>query len=252
MNVNFKEVVLNNYGGIKLRADIEEKENDIIAAILYNDHGDDFLYVITKEQAFEYGWWLNRNPYPDYDEVNDSYWTKDWLRYPVLDGEYDKNHRVSNDICWDLDWYIFDDRPFSGRGYGGRLGIGGQFGFDKYYASIKKHYESNTIYHHKDYKDTYHLLKYLETYDLVNEENLKKLGDLKVFYRIDAIDGSSAKQNRILGNDIYGDSIKWIYYKGKTITKKFNKYGIKVKSTPYDEWGVGGFRLNTNQFLKGV
>ena len=43
MSINFKEITIYNWDGIKLKADVDEAPEDIIAAVLYSDHGDDFL-----------------------------------------------------------------------------------------------------------------------------------------------------------------------------------------------------------------
>lgn len=86
--MDFKEIVLNSYGGIRVKADIDEKPEDIIAAIFYHDHGDDYILIKTKEHNVKYGWFCNLRWAPDYDrlDVSDRY----FIRRPKLNGIYDR------------------------------------------------------------------------------------------------------------------------------------------------------------------
>ena len=61
-----------------VQANVEENINDIDLAVCYADHGDEFLYICTKDgEAFTYGWFINR-PFCILDEADD--WV---LRRPI-------------------------------------------------------------------------------------------------------------------------------------------------------------------------
>jgi hypothetical protein len=253
-NFNLKEVTLHNWDGINLEAGIEEKEEDITAIIKYWDHGDAFAVVVTKTEVYEYGWWLNRPGYYDYDElVEDGRLTDSrFIRLPMLRGEYDTHSNTSNEIYFAekylkpkkrFDFFsnefveISKSQPTNNQ----------QVDFDYFLERIKSLYETGVIYH-RDESNIKDIKQFLIHNNLNTEENLKKLDDLRIWYRIDAVDGIAGKQKLNFDDAIYGDSIEWIYYNKKLITKKFNKHGIKVKSNGYDEWGTDTFRLNLKQF----
>ena len=102
MKKDLSNVILNNWGGISVKADIDEKMEDIVLAIKYEDHGDDFLLIKTKDGTYEYGWWLNRERdfYPKYDELYDGIydWTKLFIRRPYLFYRFDYECKLSNEI----------------------------------------------------------------------------------------------------------------------------------------------------------
>ena len=78
--------------------------------------------------------------------------------------------------------------------------------------------------------------KYLKANDILTEENLQKIEDLKTYLRMDAIAGNAGKQEN--PNWVSGDDLHWIYYNGEKVTKQYHKHRIKVKGTwDKDEWG---------------
>lgn len=56
MDINFKKITLYNWDGIKLKADVGEAPEDIIAAVLYSDNKsdnkDDFLVIKTADKIY--------------------------------------------------------------------------------------------------------------------------------------------------------------------------------------------------------
>lgn len=45
----------------EIQANVEENVENIDLAVCYEDHGDEFLYIHTKNgEAFTYGWFINR------------------------------------------------------------------------------------------------------------------------------------------------------------------------------------------------
>ena len=245
--MDFKEIILNNYGGIRVKADIDEKPEDIIAAIFYNDHGDDYLLIKTKEYAVKYGWFCNRPLAPDYDQLDvfDGY----FIKRPKLNGIYDRYCHPSNQLISRLEEHIKD-----------RIGIGtmtqkcyskslAQLYFDSYINYAKTTFEAGAIYHLSEYPYIETIERYLKENDIYTEDNLKKVTDCKKYFRIDAVDGSAGK---ILSNyAILGDNIYWIYYKNQFINKKYKKHGITVKSCEeHTEWGdFDQFTIALEQFV---
>ena len=255
MSINFKEVILNNYGGFKLKANIDENPENIIAAVLYDDHGDDFLVIKTDDAVYEYGLFVTRNGF-DARALNDeNHHERKWLerffdKFPKLTGPLDYRcektntifRLIENEMCI-TGWFQHDTiKKCSSKYYA-------QMCFDDVYLGIKEIYKTNIIYHCDSHYYIDRIIEFMKENELETEDNLQKIEDLKTFLRIDCIDGDAGKVNRDLDYEVFGDDIKWIWYRNELITKKFNKHKIKVKSTYDNEWGVDGFRLNMKQFF---
>ena len=255
MNINFKEVILNNYGGFKLKANIDENPEDIIAAVLYDDHGDDFLVVKTNDAVYEYGLFVTRNGF-DARALNDeSHHERKRLesffdKLPKLTGPLDYRSEkentiyrlIKNKMC-NTGWFQLDTiRKCDTK-------RDAQMCFIIVYSGIKEIYETNFIYHCESHHYLDRIVEFMKENEIETEDNLQKIEDLKMFLRINCIDGDAGKVKRDSDHVIYGDDIKWIWYRNELITKKFNKHKIKVKSTYDNEWGVDGFRLNMKQFF---
>lgn len=253
MNIDFKEITLSNYDGIKLKADIDENPDDIIAAVLYSDHGDSFLAVKTKEGIFEYGWWLDRPGY-SYDLLDKNTWRNrdEFIKLPKLYGKLDKGSYVSNEIYSLLRRWLYTDGKESSYGFGNFLKENlspdtAQMYFNFVYDDLEECYNKNVVY--RERADRLSQIKcFLSHNDILTEENLKKLEDIKTFLRIGAIDGAAGKQKG--DQSIGGDNLDWIWYGGKQVTKKYHKHGIKVKGyTEYDEFGdYHRFYIDMDQF----
>lgn len=94
------EIILGNWGGIRLNAKIDEDLKDVKLMIKYSDHGDDFLIVKIKNEVYEYGWWLNRKWEPEYDELINSQRDYGFVRKPELFCAFDKRCNLSNEILF--------------------------------------------------------------------------------------------------------------------------------------------------------
>ncbi len=244
--LNIEDLVLNDYSGIRVRADIEEAPEDIIAMVLYDDHGDDFLVVKTTNGTYEYGWFLSRPGYPNYNEL-DFEWNKSrFLRKPKLDGKYDYKFYVGNDLIWDTERVMYKAGCYS-RALEPETKEQAQFEFDRAISIAKATYDySGVIYHNNTlYQDAAWFIK---EYGIDTEENLEKLEQYKTYLRMGAIDGSAGKKDLSNRSCVVGDNIKWIFYRGEVISKSFNKHGIKVKGSMDREWGVRTFILDLDQF----
>ena len=258
MRMDFKEITLDNWDGIKLKADVDEEPEDIIAAVLYSDHGDDFLVVKTADKIYEYGWWLNR-PFHSYDILDENTWrSRDaFIKLPKLYGKFDKHSEISNKIYSLMKDSLYETTYFMGWRNDDRLKENlapsiAQLYFDRLYDGLKAYYDTNVVF--REWGDRIETItNYLIRNDIMIEENLKKLEDIKTFLRIGAIDGCAGKMDISERQDVDGDYLSWIWYKGKQITKKYHKHGIKVKGyTIYDEFGdYNRFRVDLDR-LNGV
>ena len=247
MNIDFKEITLTNWDGIKLKADVDENPDDIIAAVLYSDHGDSFLAIKTKEGIVEYGWWLNRLFY-GYDYLDENTWiNKDvFIKLPKLYGKLDKGSYVSNEIYSLLRNWLYKD-VFGDHLKDNLSPDTAQMYFNIVYDDLEEFYNKNVVYKAWDNR-LQEITRFLIINNILTEENLKKLEDIKTFLRIGAIDGTAGKQK---GNQsIGGDDLDWVWYRGKQVTKKYHKHGIKVKGyTEYDEFGdYHRFYIDMDQF----
>lgn len=258
MDINFKEITIYNWDGIKLKADADEAPEDIIAAVLYSDHGDDFLVVKTADKIYEYGWWLDRPCY-GYDLLDENTWRNrdEFIKLPKLYGKLDKHSDISNKIYSLMKDCLYETTYFMGWRSDDRLKENlapstAQWYFDRLYDGLKEYYDTNVVF--REWNDRIETItNYLMSNDIMTEENLKKLEDIKIFLRIGAIDGCAGKMDISGCQYVDGDCLSWIWYKGKQVTKKYHKHGIKVKGyTTYDEFGYyDRFRVDLDR-LNGV
>lgn len=242
MKNTLENLILGNWGGIRLNANIDEELEDIILAIQYNDHGDDFLLIRTKDNTYEYGWWLNRPGYPEYDEIyNGKYdWQRSFIKRPELFYKFDNRCEFSNENCFKFN-KLFEDSYNYIEGYRQHTVENAQRNFDKYIEYLTEYVEpAGIIYHHDDYREK--LERYLKKHDIFTEENIDKMNEVKWNNRINGADGIAGK-TLYEWDSLHGDGIEFIYYKGK----KLDLRKIKMKNS-YDSWGFETFRLSLKQF----
>lgn len=234
-----KEIILNNWGGIKVKAEIEERDEDIICIMKYSDHGDDFLVVKTKREVYRYGWFFNRERhYPDYDIVISSKDDFGFITKPILFYKLDKFCYVSNEIFRYFSRNIcdYDYKPvqYNSEKYA-------QYEFERFIKFMEEKHKMGVVYFNdSNYKAR--LVLYLQENNILTEENIKKLDEIKWSHRSeDQIDGLAGKQK--WSNRINGDDIEFIYHRGTKV--ELDKIKIKYDE---DEWGVDTFSLSLNQF----
>lgn len=74
-----------NYGAPSVKPCVEENEDDIFMAVRYEDHGDEFLYIETiNNEKYEYGWYINRYGYPEYEELINKSGYSPFIRNPKV------------------------------------------------------------------------------------------------------------------------------------------------------------------------
>lgn len=216
---NLNEIALGNYGGIVVKSSIDEKAEDVNLAILYQDHGDDFLVIRTGKKIYKYGWLVNRPFHPSYSDL-DKEWNKDkFVRNPRLFYKEDKGCCLSNEMFF---WFESQLEPEYGDG------------FFKHHRTRKESYKEvvwrledikGTMKTYADRGITYDasyekemLLRYLKANDAMTEETMDIVNSIKWDSRIDGFDGIAGKEET--DNLILGDSIKFIIHNGQEIDPK--------------------------------
>ena len=255
MSINFKEIVLNNYGGFKLKADVDENPEDIVVAVCYCDHGDDFLVIKTKDACYKYGLFVTRNGYDACCLNDENHYQRSWfLKVPKLTGPIDYRSETTNNI-----YFLIEKRTTDGGGFfrSNKTQVWSskslaQKEFDTLYDRLKEYYNTGIVYHCEGDSYLPRIMKYLQANDLLTEENLQKIEEIKTYLRINAIDGTAGKKD--LNGLVLGDDLRWIYYNGEKVTKKYHKHGIKVKRHYTDDefGGYDGFCLDMDQFKEKV
>lgn len=244
--------VLDNWGGTRVLANVEEDITEDNTIIEFVDHGDEFICVVTPEETYIYGWFLNRKWEPDPEDIDKANcewcWT-DYLRKPRLLGKLDTDCRRSNDIyktvfgesslrdpysCWKSKIYDRDQA---------------QRKFDYVYDRIKG------IYYRDDTVGLYHsgVCNDIKGYLIENgiyEDNLEKLNFLRVYCREGAIDAVAGKKI-LTGDSLICDAVKCITTYTNCITEEeFGEHGIELEVAFEDEWGVESLSLDLDQFRK--
>lgn len=245
------KTILHNWGGIIVEADIDT--SNAIAIVKYSDHGDDLVRVKTFNGIFEYGWFMNRECYPEYRQIeeNHDYYVGDdksmFVAPKLFKGE-DVKCEIKNYIFRETEDLVFEN-AFA---YKTRIDSNAQWRFNNYLECMKNVYEGKErrlwggfyegSYH---YDGTYDVKRYLEKNDIFTEENQKKLEELKKYWRIGEIDGTAGIVKS--WNVIVGDRIEWVWYRGKRVKIKSVK-----KKRIYEHIDALGdfkqFKMSLDQF----
>ena len=244
MNVNLNEIILGNYGGVRVDAKVDEKMEDVKLIIEYDDHGDEFLIVKTKDNnIYEYGWYLNRICTMDYDDVINSESDCGFIRKPKLFYKDDKHCEFSNKIYWEFDRRFENSFKYV-KGYKQHSMEDAQYRFDKFIEYMHREVEPvGIIYDLSRYGYEQDLKHYLDKHDILTEENIVKIENVKWSSKINGIDGFAGKKSLSIDDRIYGDDIQYIYYNGK-----FRDIEKVKKKHSYDDWGFKRFDLSLKQF----
>ena len=245
MNKLFENEILNNYGGFTVLADVEEAKDDVNLAIKYNDHGDDFIFVRTKDgKTFEYGLFVTRNGYPDYWQLDQSWCQNYFVRKPKMYLKWDERSGLANEMFIHIKRELFDrDRFFGGPGdtikkeysknYAQRV-------FEGLLEYVEKQKSKGIRFNVNSDKND--IMRYLEANDILTQENMELLKASKFDTRINGADGIAGK-SEVRNDYVSGDSIERIIINGKE--KDPSK--ISMKRT-WDYYGVDGFGLSLGQF----
>lgn len=232
-----QNLILGNYDKIKVRTEIEEKIEDIDLAIKYTDHGDEFLVIRSNGKYYEYGWWQHRPGHPDYKDLDKPYYANCYIRKPKLYFKEDHKYTLSNSLYWKMDTYIRD--RMTDRIMKKISTSSAQIDFEIYLECMEEAMNSGITYHKEKDKET--LIKYLEINEIKTRDNLDRLDKIKFTSRIDGADGIAGK--REIGDQIHGDKIDFIFYKGKPVHWRKTK-----RRYTHDEWGFSMFSMSLKQF----
>lgn len=236
------KTILRDWGGINVVADIDEKIEDIRVAVKYSDHGDDFLFIKTKDgKAYEYGWYIGRRDVfcPDYDRLIESPNNWGFIRKPKLSCAFDAKCSLSNEI------YFYVDRTFDNGHHFDIPRIDtpvyAQIKFDGYVRFMDEVYRRGITYHKEKDKDF--IERYLKDNNILTEENLNKLHSIRFSSGENGIDGSAGKRERYADKILEGDKIEFVWYNGEIL--KPNDKQVKYY---YDHEYFERFRLYINKF----
>lgn len=224
---------INAWGGIKLIPQIEEKAEDIWLLVTYEDHGDDFVVVGTKDgKCYEYGYWLNRRDF--YPELTE------WARKPMTYKKEDEYSVLSNRIYREFNYYFKERnggyRIYNDVDYAQRT-------FLHFLNFMKEEMEGDTIYvkHGRDYK--YELHRWLQANQMDNNYYLEALENTPFDTHVNGFDGVAGKRCICPDTVLYADHFDKIIVNGKKLDRR------KVSKPDHtDEWGETTYRMRLDRF----
>lgn len=235
------ETILRNWDGINVIANIDEKLEDIMVAVKYSDHGDDFLFVKTMDgKMYEYGWYIGRRDVlcPDYYELIESPNNWGFIRKPELFCAYDERCVLGNEIYWYVADRFYDRITMRTIKYDP---FTAQWKFDDFVRFMNKIYERRITYHKEDYEKI--IRDYLTVNEILTQENLEKLHSVKFTSGENGIDGSAGKKERHVYKVLEGDRVEFVWYNGE-----FRKFNSKQVKYYYDREYFERFKLYLGQF----
>lgn len=226
-----KNHILTNWGGISVKPNVEETDEEIKLMVLYEDHGDKFLIIRTKGgDTYEYGYYLNR------------YGNWQFVRTPQLFAAADKWSTLANKTFeyleeelfvkeFDNIWFPTKKPRICSKEYAQRI-------FDNIIKYFDEIYASKTYYGEPYYKGE--VLKFLKNNKIDTPDNLNKYEAIKWTSKIDGIDGVAGK--RVYSNNCVNcDRIIKLYYNGR-----YRK--LPHMRETEDEYGFTRVSLNLRQY----
>lgn len=228
---------INAWGGIKLIPQIEEKAEDIWLLVTYEDHGDDFVVVGTKDgKCYEYGYWLNRNGFnPDW---------MNWVRRPITYKKEDEYAKLSNDIYHEFH-YEFREKGLGNFDHLKKYNstYDAQLTFNNFLNYMKAKMEGDTMY--LRYGDSYkcELRMWLKLNDIDTADNLEALENTPFDTHVNGFDGVAGKRCICPDIVLYADHFDKIIVNGKKLDRR------KVSKPDHtDEWGETIYRMRLDRF----
>ena len=236
MKTNF---ILHYYGGMDLQVRLEEDWNDIDLFIIYEDHGDEFLRIRTKDgENYKYGYVGNRKNI--FDES--SY----YITQPELFCIEDEHSSLANEIFHqfnsDRSWYTTTyQRVFSDLG-------GVEKHEDKKTATrrlveacnfLQDAYSLKIFYNVDDYKRR--CIQYIKENEL-DEKYIERMNKVKWTSKRNGIDGYCGKMKYFDKDCILCENVRLIIHKNKI------KHNCTKRVIEHDEWGIDTYEINLKQF----
>lgn len=194
---------LKQYNGIIVRATTDEKLYEIEKAIVYNDHGDEFLVVKTKDgHVYRYGFFCGRPGYPQYHELANN--PCKFITVPKLYKFFDHHYQKSNEFSFwwgdNIEITAFKPHNYSPES-ANRV-------FNAALDHLEELYKSGIYYDKNLYKSD--LYRFLTKYNIETEENRKRIDAAHWDSRINGVDGEAGKEE-FTGRAIYFDEIAQRY-----------------------------------------
>lgn len=230
---------LKNWDGIVVNAVTDEDICDIIAAVKYNDHGDEFLVVKTNNGIYKYGWFLNRRGYPDYDDLDKIHAEIfGFITKPVLRKKLDYRSETSNTIYWYCQNEFKDDHLNIGWTRKEANKEEARRKITRFKQLMEGWMNGDTILHEEDYRG--HLLQYMVVNDILEQEDMELLDSIQLA-SFDDYDGTAGKVK--CGDIIIGDDIEYVLVRGH----KLERYTCG-RTRQRDVFGFDSFKLSLGQF----
>lgn len=233
---------LDSYYDIVVRPMVEESDDEIYVAIRYNDHGDDFVYIKTKDgKQYTYGYFLNRRGYPDDNQIldNPERYENDpsFIRLPKVYKRSD-SHQTENGLLRMLhSWVIKYDthRPIIWQS---------KMTAQRYLKAVNEEfddaYKSGYRYELSSYRSD--ISNWLVANNIISEANISMLNDMKLSSKVDGADGEAGK----IKSDgiITFDMLSFVIVNDKMIDIR----DVEMESLDEDEWGFSSYQMDTYQF----
>lgn len=228
--------VLRGWKGLDVIPNVEEKPEDIWLLIKYDDHGDDFLVVGTRDgHLYNYALYVNRK-YTDFYT---------YLRKPELFKQLDNYANVSNEIFFKFERLFRKSHMLFGYDLKCSVKSDAQRRFNEaieYMTELAK--TADSVFDWENKKPE--IERWLQLNEIDTEDNLKKLKDTPFHNKIG--------ENRVIGiagkRDITG--LEWIsgdHFDFICVNNKELDPEKVIVEGEYDEWGVASYRLPIKGFI---
>ena len=236
MKTNF---ILHYYGGMDLQVRLEEDWNDIDLFIVYEDHGDEFLRIRTKDgSVYEYGYVGNRKRILD----EGIYYTTQPELFCIEDKHSTLANKIFHQFNSDGSWYtttykkVFSD-------------LGGVEKHENKMTAIRRlviacnylqdAYSLKIFYNVEDYKRR--CIQYIKENEL-DEKYIEQMDKVKWTSKRNGIDGYCGKLKYFDKDSILCENVNLIIHKNKI------KHNCTKREINFDEWGVSTYEINLKSF----
>lgn len=241
-----KDLKMNAWENIVLAAGVDEKPDDIHIAILYHDHGDDFLFIQTKDgHQYKYGFWCNLKHHKNYEDLLpvDEDPEKEFIRNPFLVvNRLDDNAEVSNKLFRALGKALDGPRHSYDFDYVTDVPSEAQWRFEWALDAFDEAWNSNVFYDYSSKKAW--IQDFLKRNNIDTPENLQRLDNAHLSSKVDGIDGVAGKK-AVDETCLSGDRVKFVIVDGQDRIKD-----LVYTESDWDEWGFPTRYLPLDQFSK--
>lgn len=245
--MDIKNLKLHAYGNLDLRADVEEKLDDIELGVLYSIHGDSYFLVKTKTgETFKYGYFVNLRFENDIDRLGPEYVRKPELFKVARYTDFDH-------VKWAIDYFTKEET----------VHYGWRHEETKIYEDAKSaqwHFNRMLDNLEEEYAKGYYYNKELRRIDIVSclvkngidtDENLEKLKTAKLTSKnSDGFDGVAAKKLISYEPDpLTVDEVSMVIRNGKQLDES---EWIIIQRADHDPDGFPIYVFPLDQFDKDI